>query len=339
MAALALDAPPPVLSGTELILAALKHPSPLTRTETTDMFGDTVLTWGAAVWESENLLRVAAVSKKLCAAATVNRLWEPLLDRFKEHHPWGKEDTGDCTDPVYPERAHGPERDRHSLLPHEQDREVCDHVPALVLSLSAMRLGRGSRLDEATGDMVEKFHPVSEDPGTGWANNCPTSVWLKRPPALLWCQTCGGLSFDCGRSFKEHCSGWKHHQLMLPPKERLPEELWDPRLNREAFAALTPQRRYLAIRQHVETILAAFDAPVDEAGILHMQQCADVMREDVALYEGISEEERDEAAARCTADAVADAIRQPLLVRDCSENGLTAGSSDAHDFFAGQSRG
>jgi hypothetical protein len=63
------------------------------------------------------------------------------------------------------------------------------------------------------------------------------------------------------------------------------------------------------------------------------------MREDVMEYEGISEEEREEAASYRTAELVVDTIREHFLIRDFIENGLTAGSSDAHDFFAGRSRG
>jgi hypothetical protein len=135
-----------------------------------------------------------------------------------------------------------------------------------------LRPGCYTRLDEATGEVEDKFYPATGDPGRNhWFSDCPGEVWLKRPPALLRCEPCGGLSFECGRSFKEHCSGWKHCQLMLPPQERLPHELWDPRWNRQAFAALPPLRRcYKAIHLHVETVMAASNAPLDEAGMQHM---------------------------------------------------------------------
>ncbi|KAG1669896.1 hypothetical protein FOA52_002422 [Chlamydomonas sp. UWO 241] len=226
MAAPAPDAPPPVFSGTELILAALNHaslPATCTKTTCTDRWGRTTVTRGTgAVWESEDLLRVAAVSKELRAAAAADHLWEPLLQRFMHQRPCGKNDHGKSTHPVYPLRIHGEKRDWRSLFPHAQDSEACDYVLALVLS---WRRGQGSRLDEATGDVEDEFHPASEDPGTGCFNECPTTIWLKRPAPLLRCELCGGLSFECGRSFTEHCCGWKHCQLMLRPEQRLPEEL------------------------------------------------------------------------------------------------------------------
>ncbi|KAG1669898.1 hypothetical protein FOA52_002424 [Chlamydomonas sp. UWO 241] len=264
-------------------MAALHHTStPATCTETTDEFGDTECD---AVWEPEDLLRVAAVSKELHAAAAADHLWAPLLQRLMHQHPFGKDGHGDCTCPVYPDRIHGTERDK--LI------------------------------------------------------KCPTTIWMKRPPILLRCEPCGGLPFECGHSFTEHCCSWKHHQLMLPPEERLPEELWDPHWNRQDWAALTPLGRYKAIPIHVETVMAAFDAPVDEAGMQHMQEVADLIRDNVDEYSEdlISDKKRKRAARRCTAEAVAYEIREDFLIRDFCDNGLTAGSSDAHDFFAGRSKG
>ncbi|KAG1669904.1 hypothetical protein FOA52_002430 [Chlamydomonas sp. UWO 241] len=324
----------PVTSGTELIVAALHHTcTPTTCIEITDEFGDTTYTCGA-VWASEDLLRVAAVSKELRAAAAADHLWEPLLEHFTEQHLFGEDGHGDCSYPVIPARIHGNKRDRHSLLLHPRDRVARAHVPALVLPQSAK-----TRLDEVTGDVVDKFHSASEDAGMGSFNECPTTVWLKRPPALMRCEPCGGLSFDCGRSFTEHCCSWKHHQLMLPPEERLPEELWDTRWNPEAFAALTPQRRYLAIHLHVQTVMAAIDAPVDEAGMQNMQEIADFIRHEVLQYEGISKKERKAAAARCTAEEVADAIREIFLIRDFCDKRLTADHTCVHDLFAGPNKG
>ncbi|KAG1669888.1 hypothetical protein FOA52_002414 [Chlamydomonas sp. UWO 241] len=332
---------PPTFSGIELIMAALNHPSPLARTQTTDSFGDTEWTWGSALWESEDLLRVSAVSKELRTAAAADHLWEPLLERFKEQHPFGKDGHGDSTHPAYPERVSGERRDRHTLLLHVQDSEACSHVPALVLSRSAVRHNiwseeAYSRLNEDTGDVEDKFHPASEDPGTHWfVNMCPTTIWLKRPP-VLWCQPCGGLSFECGRSFKEHCSGWKHRQLILPPEERLPKELWDPRWNPQDWAALTPLGRYQAIHLHVETVMATFNAPVDVAGMENMEDYAHAISEHVVLRGDISDEERDGAASYCTAEMVVVAIRAVLLIPEFNLHGLGIGDGrHAGKFFAG----
>jgi hypothetical protein len=63
--------------------------------------------------------------------------------------------------------------------------------------------------------------------------------------------------------------------MMELPGDRLPEELWDSRWNPQAFAALTPQCRYSAIHLHVETVMAAFNAPLDEAGVANMERLAD----------------------------------------------------------------
>jgi hypothetical protein len=38
----------------------------------------------------------------------------------------------------------------------------------------------------------------------------------------------------------------------------------------------------------VETVMAAFNAPVDEAGMQHMQAYADIIQENVMEYQGIS---------------------------------------------------
>jgi hypothetical protein len=74
------DAPPPVFSGTELILAALHHmnPGPLacapgsqpargsTDSDTASDRGKTeCYTWGTALCDPEGLLRLGAVSKEL----------------------------------------------------------------------------------------------------------------------------------------------------------------------------------------------------------------------------------------------------------------------------------
>ncbi|KAG1669892.1 hypothetical protein FOA52_002418 [Chlamydomonas sp. UWO 241] len=318
-----------------MIVAALKHSSPLTRTKTADSFSNTEWTWCTALWESEDLLRVAAVSKELRAAAAADHLWEPLLERFKGQHPFGEDDHGDCTYPVYPDRIHGGEHDGHSLLLHPRDRVAHAHVPALVLSRSAT-----PRLDEATGDVEDEFHPACDDPGTHpWINTCPTTIWLKRPPALLRCEPCVGLSFECGRSFTEHCCRWKHHQLTLPPEERLSEELWDPRWNRQDWAALTPLGRYQAIHLHVETVMAALNAPVDEAGMENMQEYADAIREEVMLRWDILDEERDDTASYCTAEAVIDTIRENMLTPDFNLFELCiANGSHTDRFFAGPPR-
>jgi hypothetical protein len=84
------------------------------------------------------------------------------------------------------------------------------------------------------------------------------------------------------------------------------------------------------IHLHVETVMAAFDAPVDAAGVQHMQEIADAIREHLWHAEAypwhlFSKIAHKKAAARCTAEAVADAIREHFLIRDFSDNGLTAG--------------
>jgi hypothetical protein len=341
------DAPPPVFSGAELLVAALNHSIPLTCTKSTDRWGLTECTWGTAVWESDDLLRMAAVSKELTTAATADHLWQPLLARFMQEHPFGEDGAGVCPH-VFPVRIHGTRRDVHSLLPHPRDRVARAHVPALVLDYMSRFVSQNTvgRFNEATGEVEDKFHPASEDPGAeSWNNNCPTTIWLPRPPALMRCEACDGLSFECGRAFKEHCSGWKHCQLMLPPEERLPVELWDPRWNRQAFAALTPQCRYSAIHLHVETVMAALNAPVDEAGMANMERHADDIRDFVYRQAAVcsfdEDDERyyEEAAELCVAQAVVDAVREHFLIHDFKENGLTAFSSDAHDFFARRSKG
>jgi hypothetical protein len=108
-----------------------------------------------------------------------------------------------------------------------------------------------------------------------------------------------------------------------------------PPLELPGLGGSRPVRRYKAIHLHVETVMAAFNAPVDEAGMLHMQEYADVIRENVMGYQGISKKKRKKAASCCTAEVVVDAIRKEFLIRDFRENGLTAGISDAHNFFAG----
>jgi hypothetical protein len=80
--------------------------------------------------------------------------------------------------------------------------------------------------------------------------------------------------------------------------------------------------------------MAVFNAPVDEAGMQHMQGYADMIRDNVMRREGISDEEREEAASCCTAEVVVDVIREDLI-RDFRENGLSAGSSYARGFLAG----
>ncbi|KAG1677231.1 hypothetical protein FOA52_013430 [Chlamydomonas sp. UWO 241] len=87
-------AEPPLFSGTELLLAALTYsssPPSCARCTTTYGLGYKKL-WGAAVWEKEDLVRVAAVSKELHAVATTaDHLWEPLLERYKQQHPFNFE--------------------------------------------------------------------------------------------------------------------------------------------------------------------------------------------------------------------------------------------------------
>jgi hypothetical protein len=251
-------------------------------------------------------VRVAAVSKELYAAAkTADHLWEPLLERYTQQHGWS---FGEET--AFPPRLEGKCRDDHSHLPHPRDRTARAHSPALVLCTPFGRTK--ARFDEASGEVRDLFIPASED-AKSWAFKDPEpsspgkqspGVWLPRPPALLRCEPCGGLSFECGRAFKEHCSSWAHVQMMQDPEERLPEELWDPRSDPHAFAALSPQGRYSALRLHVDTVMAAFNAPVDEAGMANMQEHADWIKGDVEEYNegvdppGISAKKLAKAVAR-----------------------------------------
>jgi hypothetical protein len=313
MAAPAPAAPPP-FSGTDLLLAALTHSSnpPSCAWSANTRLHDFpwwCKKWGAAVWESEDLVRVAAVSKELHAAAkTADHLWDPLLERYKKQHAFNFGWRG----PEFPPRLRGKCRDEHSHLPHPRDRTARAHSPALVLCTPFGRTK--ARFDEASGEVRDLFIPASED-AKSWAFKDPEpsspgkqspGVWLPRPPALLRCEPCGGLSFECGRAFKEHCSSWAHVQMMQDPEERLPEELWDPRSDPHAFAALSLPGCYSALRLHVDTVMEAYNAPVDEAGMSNMQEHADWIKRSVEQYnenawEGtphIPAEELAEAAAR-----------------------------------------
>ncbi|KAG1665282.1 hypothetical protein FOA52_015859 [Chlamydomonas sp. UWO 241] len=198
--------------------------------------------------------------------------------------------------------------------------------------------GKGGDFNEATGQVVDLFRRASFC--NPWFGPSPTSIQLPRPPALMRCEPCGGLSFECGRSFKEHCCGWEHAQRMHCPGQSLPEELWDPCWDRQAWAALTPQRRYSAIHLHVEAVLAAINAPVDEAGMQRMQEIADGMRHNVmTYYRHISGEEHEEVAARCTAEAVVDAVREYFLVPEFNKGGLfVIIRGHLYPFFAGATK-
>jgi hypothetical protein len=107
------------------------------------------------VWEPEDLVRVAAVSKEMHAAATTaDHLWEPLLERYEQQHPFNFGWRG----PEYPPRIHGESRDEHTHLPHPQDLTALAHVPALVLFTP---FGPDyTRFDEAPGEVSDLFIPA-----------------------------------------------------------------------------------------------------------------------------------------------------------------------------------
>ncbi|KAG1677234.1 hypothetical protein FOA52_013433 [Chlamydomonas sp. UWO 241] len=325
-------AAPPLFSGTELLLTALTHSSnPPSCARRTGTWGpDYRMRWGAAVWEPEDLVRVAAVSEEMNAAATTaDHLWEPLLERYKQQHPFNFEHQ------EYPLRIYGESCDEHSSLPHQRDPTV----PALVLCTP---FGTPkTRFDEASGEVSDLFIPASED-AESWMKRgfwAAGGVWLPRPPALLRSEPCGDLSFDCGRVFKEHCHSWAHSQMMHDPERRLPEEMWDPCCNPQAFKALSPQGRYSAFRMHVDTVMAAFDTPLDEAGLANMQELADWSKTSVKQYNEISPEEYipaeelAEAAARCTVKATIEAVKIRMLVQDFDMYGLHFDGHDAYKFF------
>jgi hypothetical protein len=129
--------------------------------------------------------------------------------------------------------------------------------------------------------------------------------------------------------------------MMELPDDRLPEELWDPRFNPQAFAALTPQCRYSTIHLHVETVMAAFNAPLDEAGVANMERLADDIRQCVydVLSAFLEEDQVEYAANCCEIQAVVNAVREHFLVRDFTENGLSLGNGYAWTFFAGCDKG
>jgi hypothetical protein len=85
------------------------------------------------------------------------------------------------------------------------------------------------------------------------------------------CEPCGGLSFECGRSFKD-CSSWTHCQLMLRPEEC-------QRSCGTLAATLRPLQlspfRDATALSACNTIMAAFNEPLDEAGMARMQWYAD----------------------------------------------------------------
>jgi hypothetical protein len=254
-------------------VAALSHSSPPTceRLSTTDSLGSRILVWKNVLWKSEDLLRIAAVSKDLRAATTADHLWEPLLEQLMQQHPFRWKEWQDV---AFPRRLHDKRGD--SCHPHSRDRTARGHVPALVLCTHKARYE--TRFDEGTGAVSDLFIPAPKEQEEerenqqSWPRSPqPYDVWLPRPPVLMRCEPCGGLSFECGGSFKEHCSSWTHSQMMLPPEERLPKELWDPRCDPQAFAALTLPGRYCALRLHVDTVMAAFNEPLDEAGMENMQ--------------------------------------------------------------------
>jgi hypothetical protein len=70
-----------------------------------------------------------------------------------------------------------------------------------------------------------------------------------------------------------------------------------------------------------------------------MQLYADDLRDNVMMYEGISEEEREEAVERCDAEMVVVVIEDAFLVHDFNEYGLCPNSGYAWDFFVGRGRG
>jgi hypothetical protein len=331
MASTAPPGVPPFFSGTNLVVAALTHSSPPTCTDIDTYPGR---------WESEDLVRVAAVSKELRAATTSDHLWEPLLEQFMQEHPFSYE--AGFSDQVFPPRIH--DERGGSWHPHARDRIARGHVPALVIYNPDA--GPWTQFNEATGEVVDLFIPASRE--SDIMRTCPydpCGVWLPRPPVLMRCEPCGGLSFESGRLYTEHCISWAHSQMMQPREERLPEEMWDPRCDPKAFAALSLPGRYSALRLHVDTAMAAFNEPLDEAGMENMQSYADFRRN---IFEAFSDEDvlerggwieykpdapaaevrrqaaevRRKTAARCTVERVIEAIRSSYLIGPFESWGL-----------------
>jgi hypothetical protein len=91
--------------------------------------------------------------------------------------------------------------------------------------------------------------------------------------------------------------------MMKDPEQRLDPALWDPRCDPQAFEALSPQGRFSALHLHVDTVMAAFDAPVDEAGMANMKELADRIKASVEEYNTLSNTEPISAAKLAEAAA------------------------------------
>lgn len=270
-----------------------------------------------------DLCSVSTLNHEYLATARQNYLWQTTLSKLERiplHHSEFYEDKDMCIPP----RIRGQRHDNCSFLPHSRDHAAQEAPEPLVLADS-------SKWEEAiaveNGKIYDMFYWALDSKRVAREDTLSPEdqVWLQREFPIQ-CDACQGVALNNESEVFQHCKQWSHLSRALPEDKRIPPEFVDPRHNPE-YANMTTFHKVRVMYEHRIRVLRALRAPMDEAGIAHMQELAEEARRNfISVYGGddefISEEEKEAALARCTPHRVRHVVVEKHAVEQFLEYGI-----------------